>query len=85
LLLSDGTKFSDVARSISALAIPEIASIEAADLFHGKNVPSGKYSLLIKVTLQSREATLTDAQIAAISGRIVSALEKDHGAQLRTA
>ena len=85
LLLSDGTKFSDIARSISALNIPEIATVEAVDLFRGKNVPAGKYSLLIKITLQSREATLTDAQIAAISGRIVSALEKDHGAQLRTA
>jgi phenylalanyl-tRNA synthetase beta chain len=85
LLLSDGTKFSDVARSISALNIPEIVSVEAADLFRGKNVPAGKYSLLIKVTLQSREATLTDAQIAAISSRIVSALERDHAAQLRTA
>ena len=85
LLLSDGTKFSDVVRSISALDIPEIASVEAADLFRGKNVPAGKYSLLIKVTLQSRTATLTDAQIAAISGRIVSALEKENGAQLRTA
>jgi phenylalanyl-tRNA synthetase beta chain len=85
LLLSDGTKFSDVTRSISDLNIPEIASVEAADLFRGKNVPAGKYSLLIKISLQSREATLTDAQIGAISTRIVSALEKDPGAQLRTA
>jgi len=85
LLLSDGTKFSDVARSISELNIPEIASVEAADLFRGQHVPAGKYSLLIKISLQSREATLTDVQIGAISARIVSALEKDHGAQLRTA
>jgi phenylalanyl-tRNA synthetase beta chain len=85
LLLSEGIKFSEVAKSISSLGIPEIISIEAADLFRGKNIPVGKYSLLIKVTLQSREATLTDAQIGDISARIVSALEKDLGAQLRTA
>jgi phenylalanyl-tRNA synthetase beta chain len=85
LLLAAGTKFSDIAKSISSLNIPEIASVEAADLFRGKNVPTGKYSLLIKVSLQSREATLTDAQIADISTRIVAALEKEHGAQLRTA
>ncbi|HEY8714098.1 MAG TPA: phenylalanine--tRNA ligase subunit beta [Candidatus Acidoferrum sp.] len=85
LLLSDGLHFSDVAKSISALKSPEIASVEAADLFRGKNVPAGKYSLLIKVALQSREATLTDAQINEISARIVAALEKDLGAQLRTA
>jgi len=85
LLLSDATRFSEVAKSISSLNIPEIASIEAADLFRGKNVPAGKYSLLVKISLQSREATLTDTQINDISSRIVSVLEKQLGAQLRTA
>jgi phenylalanyl-tRNA synthetase beta chain len=85
LLLSDGTHFSDVAKSIASLHIPEITSIEAADLFRGKNVPAGKYSLLVRIALQSRAATLTDAQIGGISARIVSALERELGAQLRTA
>ena len=58
---------------------------EAADLFRGKNVPAGRYSLLIKITLQNNAATLTDAQIGEISARIVAALQKDLGAQLRTA
>jgi phenylalanyl-tRNA synthetase beta chain len=85
LVLSDGTHFSDVVKAISFLNIPEIASIEAADLFRGKNIPAGKYSLLVKIALQPRAATLTDAQIGEISARIVSALEKELGAQLRTA
>jgi phenylalanyl-tRNA synthetase beta chain len=85
LVLSDGTHFSDVVKAISSLNIPEIASVEAADLFRGKNIPSGKHSLLIKITLQPRSATLTDAQIGDISARIVSTLEKELGAQLRTA
>jgi phenylalanyl-tRNA synthetase beta chain len=84
LLLADGTKFSDVSKTIQSLGIGEIASIEAADLFRGKNVPAGKYSLLVRVTFQSREATLTEAQIADFSGRIVAALEKNLGAQLRS-
>jgi phenylalanyl-tRNA synthetase beta chain len=83
LLLADGTKFSDVTKTIQSLAALEIKSIEAMDLFRGKNVPDGKYSLLVRVTFQSREATLTDAQIADLSGRIVAALEKHLGAQLR--
>jgi len=83
LLLAEGTHFSDVAKTIRALSISEIASIEATDLFRGKNVPAGKYSLLVRVTFQSREATLTDAQTADFSGRIVAALEKKLGAQLR--
>jgi phenylalanyl-tRNA synthetase beta chain len=84
LLLAEGTTFAQVATAIRALDIPEIDSIEAADLFRGKNVPAGKYSLMIRVTFQSREATLTDAQISDYSSRIISALKSSVGAQLRS-
>jgi phenylalanyl-tRNA synthetase beta chain len=84
LLLADGTPFSDVVKTIRSLNIPEITAIEAADLFRGKNVPSGKYSLLVRVTFQSREATLTDTQTNDFSAKIISALEKHLSAQLRT-
>jgi phenylalanyl-tRNA synthetase beta chain len=83
LLLADGTKFADVTKTIQSLGIKEISAIEATDLFRGKNVPAGKYSLLVRVTFQSREATLTETQIADFSGKIISALEKNLGAQLR--
>jgi phenylalanyl-tRNA synthetase beta chain len=83
LFLTDGVPFADVTKTIESLKIPEITSIEAADLFRGKNVPAGKYSLLVRVTFQSRESTLTDSQIQDFSGRIVAALEKNLGASLR--
>jgi phenylalanyl-tRNA synthetase beta chain len=83
LLLADGTPFSAVVKAIQSLGIVEISSIEATDLFRGKNVPAGKYSLLVRITFQSREATLTDAQISDYSGKIIAALEKNLGAQLR--
>jgi phenylalanyl-tRNA synthetase beta chain len=83
LFLADGVAFAQVRQIIQSLAIPEIASIEAADLFRGKNVPAGKFSLLVRVIFQSREATLTDAQISDFSTRILSTLEKSLGATLR--
>ncbi len=83
LLLADGTQFSDVSRAIRGLNVAEIVFIEATDLFRGKNVPAGKYSLLVRVTFQSREATLTDSQIADICAKIIATLEKSLGAQLR--
>ena len=83
LLLADETRFSDVSSAIRGLNVAEITSIEATDLFRGKNVPDGKYSLLVRVTFQSREATLTDARIADVSAKIVTTLEKKLGAQLR--
>jgi phenylalanyl-tRNA synthetase beta chain len=83
LLLADGITFAEVANTIRSLDILEIASIEAADLFRGRNVPAGKYSLMVRVTFQSREATFTDAQVADFSGKIVAALESRLGATLR--
>lgn len=84
LVLADGISFAQISESIRSLNVPEIASIEAGDLFRGKNVPSGKYSLLVRVTFQSRESTLTEGQINHFVGKIISILEHRHGAQLRT-
>jgi len=83
LVLSDGVAFAQVADTIRALAIPELRSIEAADLFRGGKMPAGKFSLMIRVTFQSGESTFTDAQINDFSSRIVSALETKLGATLR--
>jgi phenylalanyl-tRNA synthetase beta chain len=83
LLLADGTHFADVVSAIRALNIQEIANIEAIDLYRGKNVPAGQYSLLVRVTFQSRETTLTEAQLTDFSARIIATLEKQLGAHLR--
>jgi phenylalanyl-tRNA synthetase beta chain len=83
LFLADGITLAQVQQVIQSLGIAEIISVEAADLFRGKNVPPGKFSLLVRVLFQSREATLTEAQINDFSARIVTALEKDLSASLR--
>jgi len=83
LVLTDGVAFAQVADTIRALEIPELRGIEAADLFRGGQVPAGRFSLMIRVMFQSAEATLTDAQIADYSSRIVTALERQLGATLR--
>ena len=83
LLLSDGTSFDAVKKAVESLKIAEVVSLEAGDLYRGKNVPAGKYSLMVRVMFQSREATLTDAQTGEFSSRIIGALEKQVGAQLR--
>ena len=83
LVLADGVALAQVAETIRALEIPELRSVEAADLFRGGKVPAGKFSLMIRVTFQSGETTFTDAQIAEFSSRIVAALETKLGATLR--
>ena len=83
LVLADATTFATVEETVRALAIPELRRVEAADLFRGGQIPVGKYSLLLRVTLQSEQATLTEAQLTDVSGRIASALAEKLGATLR--
>jgi phenylalanyl-tRNA synthetase beta chain len=83
LVLADGTTFASVAETIRGLGILEVSSIDAVDLFRGKNVPEGKYSLLVRVTFESRHATLTEAQLTDFWSRIVVALKEKLGAFLR--
>jgi phenylalanyl-tRNA synthetase beta chain len=83
LILADGVQFAQVAETIQSLQIAELQNIEALDLFRGGQIPAGKYSLMIRVTLQSAEATFTDAQLNDFSSRIVTALQQKLGATLR--
>ena len=60
-----------------------IKQVRLFDLYQGKNLPEGKKSLAIAVTLQAPDRTLTDQEIENISGRIVAAVAKATGAELR--
>jgi phenylalanyl-tRNA synthetase beta chain len=83
LVLADGTTFAAIEEAIRALGIAEVTSIDAVDLFRGKNMPQGKFALLVRVRFESRQATLTEAQLTDFSSRILAALEQKLGATLR--
>jgi len=83
LVLADGVEFAQVAMTIRSLGIAELQNIEALDLFRGGQIPAGRYSLMIRVTFQSAEATFTEAQLNDFSVRIVTTLEGKLGAALR--
>jgi len=83
LILADGISFKQVEDAVRTLKIPELERIEPADLFRGGQIPAGKFSLMVRVTFQSAQATLTDAQVGDYSARIVTALETSLGASLR--
>ena len=84
VVLSDGTTFAAVRDAIQSAGIPEIAAIEAVDLYRGKQMPPGKFSLLVRVTFQSQQATLTEAQVNDFSARILAKIAQQLGASLRT-
>ena len=61
-----------------------IADARIFDRYVGDKVAAGKASLALSVTLQPKEATLTDEAIEQVSAKIVAAVQKVTGATLRT-
>ena len=59
-----------------------IAEARVFDVYEGPGVPEGKKSVAVEVLIQPRGATLTEAEIEALSGRVVQAAAK-LGAVLR--
>ena len=60
-----------------------LRDIELFDVYEGKNLPAGKKSYAITMTLQDFEKTLQDKQIDNSMNRIIEALKKNLGAELR--
>jgi phenylalanyl-tRNA synthetase beta chain len=73
----------DLVRAVLGADKALIASARVFDVYEGKGVPDGAKSVAVEVTIQPREATLTDVEIEALAGRIVAAAEKATGARLR--
>jgi phenylalanyl-tRNA synthetase beta chain len=70
-------------RSASGADKALIAEVRLFDEYAGKGMPEGKKSLAIAVTLQPKDATLTDEDLEAVSKKIVTQVEKHTGGALR--
>jgi phenylalanyl-tRNA synthetase beta chain len=82
-LLDADVAASDVVRAAQGADRALIANVGVFDVFTGQGVPQGKKSLAIEVTLQPREKTPTDAEIEAVAAKIVAAVQKATGGELR--
>jgi phenylalanyl-tRNA synthetase beta chain len=58
-------------------------SIELFDLYRGDPVPEGRRSLAFRVVYRDPDATLTDARVDEVHGRLARAAEERFGATLR--
>jgi phenylalanyl-tRNA synthetase beta chain len=61
-----------------------ITAARVFDLYEGEKLPAGKKSVALAITLQASDRTLTDKEIEETSARIVAAVTRATGAELRT-
>jgi phenylalanyl-tRNA synthetase beta chain len=82
-LVDAGLAADSLIRAVAGADKALIAGVRLFDRFEGAGVPEGKLSLALEVTLQPGDRTLTDADIEAVSARIIAAAEKLGGALRR--
>ena len=81
-VFDDGIIFQKIQETVIGLDLPELRDFIPVEIFRGGNVPSGKYSLLLRAQFQSTERTLREDEVTQWSAQIVRALE-NLGGKLR--
>ena len=76
-------KAADIVRAAQNVDKKLITNVIVFDVYEGKGIDAGKKSIAIAVTIQPREKTMTDAEIDALSGKIVAEVTKRTGGVLR--
>ncbi len=69
----------ELAKAVAGADKALITGARVFDVYQGAGVPEGQKSVAVEVSIQPREATLADADIGALSAKIVAAAEKAGG------
>ena len=82
LLVPDGVAFRDIVEAVGAM--PDLAGIEPVEVYRGKSVPRGCYSLLLRMSWQRLAESLTDDEVNAFAASIRTSLSRDLAVRART-
>ena len=83
LLVDNAVQFADIEKAAFETDRKLLKSVNLFDVYEGKNLPAGKKSYAISLTLQDTEKTLNDKQIENLMARFIKTFETKLGASLR--
>lgn len=83
LLIDAGVSMEQIESVVRESERKLLRQVSLFDVYEGKNLPEGKKSYAISITLQDDEKTLQDKQIEAVMNKIVTNLRKRLQAELR--
>jgi phenylalanyl-tRNA synthetase beta chain len=83
LLVDESLSAASVRGTIQSHAPDTLANVVEFDRYQGKGIPDGKVSLALRLTFQSAERTLTDAEVEGATTQVVELLARECGAVRR--
>ena len=76
-------QYEEAKRSVQKLRINQLQEIRLFDVFESEKLGMGKKSMAISLTFLDKEKTFTDKEIDGMINKIITALQKDLGAEIR--
>ena len=83
LLLDGSVQWKDVLQTVHGIKNELLHGASFVDEYRGKQVPAGKKSLTLRLTIGSKEKTLTSAEIESVASGVLNKIAKRFGAELR--
>ena len=83
-IINKNFKSQELVNIIKSVDNKLIKSVRVFDVFEGENIPEGKKSLAVNVTIQSEEKTLNENDLDNINKLIISSVESKSGAKIRS-
>ena len=83
-IIDKNFKVQELIEIISNLNKELIKSVKVFDVYQGDNIPEGKKSIAINVSIQSSEKTLDEEDLEKINQTIISTVEEKTGAKIRS-
>lgn len=84
MLFDSATTWEEIDAVIAKKPAGPVKAADFVDEYRGKQIPAGKKSVTIRLTIGSNEKTLTSDEIEAAAGSVMKQLSKRLGAELRT-
>jgi phenylalanyl-tRNA synthetase beta chain len=83
-VVADATAWAALEGSVRTAAGPSLRDLVLFDVYRGKGVETGFKSVAMGLILQEKTRTLTDRDVDAVVGDVVAALQREHGATIRS-
>lgn len=81
LFVPEGVSFAEICSAVGGQE--HLVRLEPVEIFRGKQVPEGCYSLLLRAVWQKGAENLTDEEVNRYAGQVVGSLSKTLGIQQR--
>ena len=83
LVVNRSTTYGAIETVVAKLKIPRLTDMRLFDVFESDKLGEGKKSMAISFTFTDEEKTLTDKEADSMVAKLVQALEKEVGAEIR--